>query len=156
MENEDLGFIIKKRRELKGISQRKLAKLTKIDNAEISRIERGVRKQPNFFYLKNLSDVLGIDFMYLLKLANYDDEDIEDLKKALDVDYESLPLFSAKEWTQEEHDEWFIKQEGEVDLLRVIKDFRNGRLSEDDFILLMSKGLRVNIRDYFIKEEKDQ
>lgn len=156
MKNEDLGLIIKKSREIKGFSQRKLAKLTKIDNAEISRIERGVRRHPNFFYLKNLSDVLGIDFMYLLKLADYDDEDIEDLQKMLNIDYESLPLYPAEQWTREEHDEWFIKQEGEVDLLKVIKDFRKGRLSEDDFILLMSKGLRINIRDYFIKEEKDQ
>ena len=155
MEKETLATIIKKTRELKGISQRKLAKLTKIDNAEISRIERGIRKHPNFLYLKNLSDVLEIDFIYLLKLANYDNEDIEDIQKMLKIDYESLPLYPTRMWTEEEYDNWLNTRESGIDLLKVIRGFKKGKLSEDDFIYLISKGLGINIENYFVDNKKD-
>lgn len=75
MKKEDITLqsLIIKGRELKGYSQRKLAKITKISNSELSRIESGERLKPDADYLLRIANALDLSLRELLKYAGYDD-----------------------------------------------------------------------------------
>ena len=47
-----------------------------MDNAEVSRIEAGKRQKPNVLYLKGIAEVLDLSLVKLMKLAGYNDIDI--------------------------------------------------------------------------------
>lgn len=72
----ELGKTISEAREKLGISQRELARKSNMDCAEVSRIEAGKRLKPNILYLKGIADTLGLSLVKLMKLAGYDDIDI--------------------------------------------------------------------------------
>ena len=72
----ELGELIKRKREELGISQRTLAREVNMDCAEVSRIESGKRQKPNILYLKGISEILNISLVELMKLAGYNDIDI--------------------------------------------------------------------------------
>lgn len=72
----ELGKTITQAREKLGISQRELARKSNMDCAEVSRIEAGKRLKPNILYLKGISETLGLSLVKLMKLAGYDDVDI--------------------------------------------------------------------------------
>ncbi len=72
----ELGKTISESREKLGISQRELARKSNMDCAEISRIEAGKRLKPNVLYLKGIAETLGLSLVKLMKLAGYDDVDI--------------------------------------------------------------------------------
>ena len=66
-----LGKIIKDIRESKGLSQRKLAKIINISNAELSKIESGERQIPNLVTLISVCELLNINFTELLKETGF-------------------------------------------------------------------------------------
>lgn len=72
----ELGKVIAKAREKVGISQRELSRRANMDCAEISRIEAGKRQKPNVLYLKGIADTLNLSMVDLMKLAGYDDIEI--------------------------------------------------------------------------------
>lgn len=151
MKNIVLAKMIKEAREKKEISQRELARRTNIDNAEISRIEKGTRIQPNFFALRNLSKELNIDFADLMRASKYEEEAITYFVPLKDKE---MPLIESRQWTEEEHKKFMSTKEDGIDLLMVIRKFRKGHISEDDFIYLLSKGLGVNVKEHFWDSEE--
>jgi len=72
----ELGKTISEAREKLGISQRELSRKANMDCAEVSRIEAGKRLKPNVLYLKGIAETLGLSLVKLMKLAGYDDVDI--------------------------------------------------------------------------------
>lgn len=72
----NLSTIIKEAREKIGISQRELARQANMDCAEVSRIEAGKRLKPNILYLKGIGEALNLSMVDLMKVAGYDDIDI--------------------------------------------------------------------------------
>lgn len=72
----ELGKTISEAREKIGISQRELARQAKMDCAEISRIEAGKRLKPNVLYLKGIAETLNLSMVDLMKLAGYNDMEI--------------------------------------------------------------------------------
>ena len=72
----ELGKVISEAREKVGISQRELARQANMDCAEVSRIEAGKRLKPNVLYLKGIAETLNLSMVDLMKLAGYDDIDI--------------------------------------------------------------------------------
>lgn len=72
----ELGKTITNAREKVGISQRELARRANMDCAEVSRIESGKRLKPNVLYLKGIAETLNLSMVDLMKLAGYDDIDI--------------------------------------------------------------------------------
>ncbi len=72
----ELGKTISTARQKLGISQRELARQANMDCAEISRIEAGKRIKPNILYLKGIADTLNLSMVELMKLAGYNDIDI--------------------------------------------------------------------------------
>lgn len=71
-----LGKLVSETREKLGISQRELARRSNMDCAEVSRIEAGKRLKPNILYLKGIAETLNLSMVDLMKLAGYDDIDI--------------------------------------------------------------------------------
>lgn len=72
----ELGKTISEAREKVGISQRELARQSNMDCAEVSRIEAGKRLKPNVLYLKGIADTLNLSMIDLMKLAGYNDIEI--------------------------------------------------------------------------------
>ena len=72
----ELGKTISEAREKMGISQRELARQSNMDCAEVSRIEAGKRLKPNVLYLKGIAETLNLSMVDLMKLAGYNDMEI--------------------------------------------------------------------------------
>lgn len=72
----ELGKTISEAREKIGISQRELARQSNMDCAEVSRIEAGKRLKPNVLYLKGIAETLNLSMVDLMKLAGYNDIEI--------------------------------------------------------------------------------
>ncbi len=66
----DIGIYIRELRRAKNYSARKLAMVTGVSHATISRLEAGLTK-PNLETLKKLSSHLGVDYTRLLEQAGY-------------------------------------------------------------------------------------
>lgn len=77
MNDKTLASLVKEAREKIGISQRELSRRTGIDNNTLAKIEKGERKKPNVLSLRKISFLLNLDLEELLKLAGYNDQDIE-------------------------------------------------------------------------------
>lgn len=69
-----LGEILKERRIEKGLSKNKLAQYVGISQPEVTRIENGTRTVPNIITLIYMCEILGLDFINLLKITGYVDE----------------------------------------------------------------------------------
>lgn len=92
---ETLAEVITNARIKKGLSMRELARLSGMDHAEISRIEKGTRLKPNILFLRRLAMNLELSLVDLLTTAGYSEIDImwgsdkedsrtqDDLKKEL-------------------------------------------------------------------------
>lgn len=63
---DDLGKIIKKERKDWEMSRRRLGRLTNLEFDEIEEIETGINKNPSFFLMLKLCDVLQISIFSLL------------------------------------------------------------------------------------------
>lgn len=66
-----IGDFIKVKRDDKGLSQRELARLCGVNNAEISRIESGERQKVSPAILRSLAPVLGVSYENLMSKAGY-------------------------------------------------------------------------------------
>lgn len=73
----ELGKVIAEAREKVGISQRELSRRANMDCAEVSRIEAGKRLKPNVLYLKGIAETLNLSMVDLMKLAGYNEIEID-------------------------------------------------------------------------------
>ncbi len=65
-EEKNIGNIIATAREKAGLSQRGLAKISKISNSELSKIEAGLRQDPNPKTLRKISKYIDINYNELM------------------------------------------------------------------------------------------
>ena len=79
-----LGAVVAAKRKLLGLSQRKLAEKTGINNATISKLEKDPTIVPDTRTLQLLSQTLGLDYNYLLTLNDVitDDRDLRIIARA--------------------------------------------------------------------------
>ena len=95
---ETLAEVITNARIKKGLSMRELARLSGMDHAEISRIEKGTRLKPNILFLRRLAMNLELSLVDLLTTAGYSEIDImwgsdkEDSRTQDDLKKEILKL----------------------------------------------------------------
>ena len=61
MPEKTIGEVIAEAREKKGLSQRQLAKLAKINNSELSKIEAGIRKDTSPKILRKISNIIEVN-----------------------------------------------------------------------------------------------
>ena len=72
MPEKTIGEVIAEAREKKGLSQRQLAKIAKINNSELSKIEAGIRKDPSPKILRKISNIIEVNYselMYIIGLG---------------------------------------------------------------------------------------
>lgn len=75
---DNLGALIKARRNERGLSQQSLGDACGTSDSEIAKIERGERKTPNCQILCRIARELGFHPLELLKVSGYlNDEDVE-------------------------------------------------------------------------------
>lgn len=70
----ELGNYIKKLREEKKLSLTQLADLTKINVADLHKIEHGSKNKVNPFQLKALSEILQVDYKVFYKMVDFLEE----------------------------------------------------------------------------------
>ena len=91
MQEKKIGELIAEAREKKGLSQRQLAKIAKISNAELSKIESGEREIPNPKTLRKISNIIDVnynDMMYMIGLGI----EVSPLNPFIKDDYEKMNL----------------------------------------------------------------
>lgn len=102
----NIGKLIKEKREEKGISQRRLAELTNISNTEISRIESRARKRPAPYILKRIAPHIGVGYKELLSVAGYEELLVQENDHTVKEDtvpyVEAVRDFSDRDLTPEE------------------------------------------------------
>lgn len=72
MQEKRIGEVIAEAREKAGFSQRQLAKIANVSNAEISKIESGEREIPNPKILRKISNYIDVNYnemMYMIGLG---------------------------------------------------------------------------------------
>ena len=72
MQDKKIGEVIASAREKAGLSQRQLAKIANISNAELSKIESGEREIPNPKTLRKITKYIDLnynDLMYMIGLG---------------------------------------------------------------------------------------
>ena len=72
MQEKKIGELIAEQREKAGYSQRQLAKIANISNAELSKIESGEREIPNPKTLRKISNYIDVNYnelMYMVGLG---------------------------------------------------------------------------------------
>ena len=72
MQEKKIGEIIAEAREKAKLSQRQLAKIANISNAELSKIESGEREIPNPKTLRKISQHINVNYnemMYMIGLG---------------------------------------------------------------------------------------
>lgn len=107
MENKTLASVIKSARERIGISQREVSRRTGIDNNTLAKIEKGERKKPNVLSLRKISFLLNLDLEELLKLAGYNEQDIEVAlnQNSFIISSGNAPLISLENMINRDKDE---------------------------------------------------
>ena len=107
MENKTLASVVKNARERIGISQREVSRRTGIDNNTLAKIEKGERKKPNVLSLRKISFLLNLDLEELLKLAGYNDQDIEVAlnQRNFIISSGNAPLISLEDMINRDKDE---------------------------------------------------
>lgn len=71
MAASDLGRVIKAKREIQGLSVAKAAGAARVSPAYLSKLENGGVTNPSPHFLHQLSPVLGIPYVELMRLAGY-------------------------------------------------------------------------------------
>ena len=163
----ELGKVIAEAREKLGISQRELSRRANMNCAEVSRIEAGKRLKPNVLYLKGIAETLNLSMVDLMKLAEYDDIDINWGKDFIDrrstADYQrqikSYEQFysDALEHIEEKRKVDFSVKGGIADLIDKIElaKIEKKEISNDE-ILERLKEIIVLIRPNLEKLDKSK
>ena len=139
-----IAIIVKKAREEKGISARKLAELCNISHTEINNIEKGVRKKPALLTLKYFEKYLDIPFSESAQIAGYSDQTVKNGKKKI---YVTFDMFDKE---KEEH------KQNSTNMLKVIdKKTKIGLDLEKEFNYIYNYLLKQdNINPKIIEKAK--
>lgn len=136
-----LGELIKFNRENMGISQRELARRINVDNATISKIEKGIINKVAFDILINLSQELKINIRYLLELSNYSYDEIENLMDFSYNEYDDVMLI-LEGFDEDDVSKYIITDTNDgirhIDITKVLSAFKNGYIDEKKAMILIA------------------
>lgn len=137
-----LSELIKEARSLKEISQRELARKTGVNNAVISRIEKGITKKPDFGVLMKIAFALDIHNLYrLFTLANYNPIELEKL---------NIRDNSNKTYINTEN----LRKE-DMDLIKLLDLYHNNDLTMQELLLILEDVLKIDIENLLTGEDYD-
>ena len=81
MEIDNLGDVLKKRREEIKLTLREVEERTGVSNAYLSQLENQKIRKPSPKVLKKLADTYGLSYAYLMNLAGYPVATVQDSKR---------------------------------------------------------------------------
>ena len=151
--NNELAKIIIEYREKNKISQRELAKRLEVDNAYITRIEKGIIKKVSINLLYKISQELKINFFDLLIISKYSTEELEmngmlnninDIYKFVNIDL--IDKYSIK-------DEYDNKR---ISVIKILNGYKKEEINEKETLGLLSCLFGKNIYNYLTEEETNK
>lgn len=151
--NSELSKLIKEERIKKELSQRELARIVGIDNATISRIEKGTIKRPTIEVLSSLSCVLDIDFHKLIEMCDYN---INDLIKS--INQARFDRKFIKDNVSDVKLKKYISMKDEfkyVDVIKVLEGYKDDKLTINETLALIYSYTPIDLGiDIVIESEK--
>ena len=105
-----LSEMIKRARQGKGLSIRKLAKLCDVSHTEINNIESGTRDKPALLILKGLEKYLDLDFVTMARMAGYSEDTIKYGDDNITVSYEKYDKLIQDYRREIEHAAFTVEQ----------------------------------------------
>ena len=159
MQEKTLGEVIAEAREKKGLSQRQLAKEANINNSELSKIEAGIRKEPNPKILRKISNIIDVnynDLMYMIGLGlevtplnyfikkHYSDMNLDELNTA-EINIENSEKLVSSCQRQLDNEEYTSEKEKEL-LIHTIED-NNYQINSSREIIKLIQSLKVKERN---------
>ena len=146
---DNLSNLIEEKRKKVGISQRELARRINIDNAYISKIEKGEIKKPSINILYKICTELKINFLQTL-LDTYENNELEaigffnNINEAFNfINNETLEKVLIKDKNQN------IR----ISLIKILELYKNNLLNEKETISLLSCLTNKNLFDYLTNSE---
>jgi len=145
---ETLAEVITNARIKKGLSMRELARLSGMDHAEISRIEKGTRLKPNILFLRRLAMNLELSLVDLLTTAGYREIDImwgsdkEDSRTQDDLKKEILELQKVNNNLEESlriSKNETRKIKSDIEQLIIKLEIEKGKVSNDYILETLNK-----------------
>ncbi len=131
-----LGEVIKERRKELNLSLRDLESQVGYDYSYIAKIENGKRTTPSITFLYQISKVLDLNASELVDLTNVD----EDIKKELKRRTAELAKFENKSSQMNiDHFKIKYKKEDNIDILKVLENYKLGYINTEYAIFLISK-----------------
>lgn len=92
VQDNQLGTLLKARREQLGLSTRALGKKAGVNDSTVVRLEQGSRTNPRPAILAKLSQALGLSLADLYSIVGYAvPQDLPDLPAYLRIKYKDLP-----------------------------------------------------------------
>ena len=149
IETISLAENIKNFREYNNLSQRELARRTKINNSLISRIENGEIKKPKYEVLKKISNEFDLNICQLLTIAGYTEEEQMDLGLITET-IGVKGVFKLEKY--------IILSNGSriVDLIKVLEDYKKNKLTVAEVFGLFMCRTGIDMTKYVPIEKREK
>ena len=143
-----LREILKEKRIEKGLSKNKLAQYVGISQPEVTRIENGTRTVPNIITLIYMCEVLGLDFINLLKITGYVDR--KNLIMKGNFDMKKFKVNAKKDKKLE----FIVYSESEEQALKIIEEVLEDLELSDDELEKISK-IIIDVEEQELEERQE-
>lgn len=144
-----LGEILRERRIELGLSKNKLAQYVGISQPEVTRIENGTRTVPNIITLIYMCEVLGLDFINLLKITGYVDRKNLIMKGNFDMKKYKVNAKKDKEI------EFIVYADDEEKAIRIVEEVLEDLDLSDEELEKISK-IIIDVEEQELEEKQEE
>lgn len=144
-----LGEILRERRIELGFSKNKLAQYVGISQPEVTRIENGTRTVPNIITLIYMCEVLGLDFINLLKITGYVDRKNLIMKGNFDMKKYKVNAKKDKEI------EFIVYADDEEKAIRIVEEVLEDLDLSDEELEKISK-IIIDVEEQKLEEKQEE
>lgn len=144
-----LGEILRERRIELGFSKNKLAQYVGISQPEVTRIENGTRTVPNIITLIYMCEVLGLDFINLLKITGYVDSKNLIMKGNFDMKKYKVNAKKDKEI------EFIVYADDEEKAIRIVEEVLEDLDLSDEELEKISK-IIIDVEEQKLEEKQEE
>lgn len=144
-----LGEILRERRIELGLSKNKLAQYVGISQPEVTRIENGTRTVPNIITLIYMCEVLGLDFINLLKITGYVDSKNLIMKGNFDMKKYKVNAKKDKEI------EFIVYADDEEKAIRIVEEVLEDLDLSDEELEKISK-IIIDVEEQELEEKQEE
>lgn len=144
-----LGEILRERRIELGLSKNKLAQYVGISQPEVTRIENGTRTVPNIITLIYMCEVLGLDFINLLKITGYVDRKNLIMKGNFDMKKYKVNAKKDKEI------EFIVYADDEEKAIKIVEEVLEDLDLSDEELEKISK-IIIDVEEQELEEKQEE